>query len=69
MRLRSLVVLGVGYVLGTRAGRERYDQLTEAAGKAAQRFAGGATSSGDAEPTIRLSDYVQGSPANGARRH
>lgn len=28
-----IVGLGVGYVLGARAGRERYDQITDAVGK------------------------------------
>jgi len=27
VKLGALVVFGVGYVFGTRAGRERYDQL------------------------------------------
>jgi hypothetical protein len=27
MRLTTVAALGIGYVLGTRAGRERYDQL------------------------------------------
>ena len=31
LRLRSLLVFGVGYVLGSRAGRERYEQLLAAA--------------------------------------
>ena len=38
MSIRGLVVFGAGYVLGTRAGRERYQQIVEAAGKAAQRI-------------------------------
>ncbi len=37
MKLRSLVLLGAGYVLGARAGRERYAQIVEAAQKASQR--------------------------------
>ena len=38
MRLGTLVALGVGYVLGSRAGRERYEQLRTAAGEAAHRL-------------------------------
>jgi hypothetical protein len=38
MRLGTLVALGLGYVLGSRAGRERYDQLRTAAGDAAHRL-------------------------------
>jgi hypothetical protein len=38
MKLRSLALFGVGYVLGTKAGRERYAQMVDAAKKTAQRF-------------------------------
>ena len=38
MKLRSLAVFGVGYVLGTRAGRERYGQIVAAAQDAAKRL-------------------------------
>ncbi|MDY5585481.1 MAG: hypothetical protein SPG61_06820 [Arcanobacterium sp.] len=31
--IKNLVVLGAGYVLGTRAGRERYEQIKEQATK------------------------------------
>lgn len=29
MRLTSIAMLGIGYVLGARAGRERYDQISD----------------------------------------
>lgn len=38
MKLRSLAVFGVGYVLGAKAGRERYVQIVEAVQTASQRF-------------------------------
>ena len=38
MRLRRLAVFGAGYLLGTRAGRERYDQIVAAAGIASSRL-------------------------------
>jgi hypothetical protein len=38
VKLRSLAVFGVGYVLGTRAGRERYGQIVAAAQDAAKRL-------------------------------
>ena len=38
MKLRSLAVFGVGYVLGTRAGRERYEQIVAAAQSASKRL-------------------------------
>lgn len=36
--LRAAAVFGVGYVLGTRAGRERYAQIRELAQKAASKL-------------------------------
>ena len=36
-KLTAVIALGVGYVLGTRAGRERYEQIKQAAASAAQR--------------------------------
>ena len=35
--LEKLVIFGVGYVLGTRAGKERFDELVETAKKFAAR--------------------------------
>jgi hypothetical protein len=37
-RLGALGALAVGYVLGTRAGRERYEQIRRAASRAAERL-------------------------------
>ena len=37
-RLSALGALAVGYVLGTRAGRERYDQIRQAASRTAERL-------------------------------
>ena len=36
-KLTAVIALGAGYVLGTRAGRERYEQIKRAAASAAQR--------------------------------
>ena len=52
MKLRTVALFGVGYVLGTRAGRERYAQLVALAQKASVRldeYAG----SGEAEPVAQ----------------
>ena len=38
MKLRTVALFGVGYVLGTRAGRERYAQLVALAQKASERL-------------------------------
>lgn len=35
--LEKLVIFGVGYVLGTRAGKERFDEIVETAKKFAAR--------------------------------
>lgn len=69
MRLRSLVLFGAGYVLGTRAGRERYAQITAAAARAVERLGEVQQQGPDGEPTVRLSDYVPAASGNGSRRH
>jgi hypothetical protein len=38
VKLRSLAIFAVGYVLGTRAGRERYEQVIAAAQRASKRL-------------------------------
>lgn len=38
MKVTALTALAVGYVLGSRAGRERYEQIRQAAGRAAERL-------------------------------
>lgn len=38
MRLTSIAMLAIGFVLGSRAGREKYDQLSEIAQKAVSRL-------------------------------
>jgi hypothetical protein len=35
--LEKLLIFGVGYVLGTRAGKERFDELVDVAKKFAER--------------------------------
>jgi hypothetical protein len=35
--LEKLVIFGIGYVLGTRAGKERFDEMVETAKKFAAR--------------------------------
>jgi hypothetical protein len=39
VKLSTVAVFGAGYLLGTRAGRERYEQLCELASVAGGRFA------------------------------
>jgi len=38
VRLTTLAMFGAGYVVGTRAGRERYEQIVIAAEKASKRL-------------------------------
>ena len=38
MRLTTLVMFGAGYVIGTKAGRERYEQIVAMAERAARRL-------------------------------
>lgn len=38
MRLTTLAMFGAGYLVGTRAGRERYEQIVIAAEKASKRL-------------------------------
>ena len=38
MRLTTVLMFGAGYVLGTRAGRERYAQIIAATNRASQRL-------------------------------
>jgi len=38
VKLTTVAFFGLGYVLGSRAGRERYEQLVEATKGAAKRF-------------------------------
>lgn len=38
MKLVSIAIFGAGYVLGTKAGKERYEQILEAAQNASQRL-------------------------------
>lgn len=40
MKLATLGVFGAGYVLGTRAGRQRYEQILVLARRAAEGFEG-----------------------------
>ena len=38
MTLTKLAIFAVGYVVGTKAGHERYAQIVEFAGRASQRL-------------------------------
>lgn len=38
MKLRSVAIFALGYVVGTRAGRERYAQIVDAVERTSQRL-------------------------------
>ncbi len=60
MKLSGLAVFGVGYVLGTRAGRERYAEIVAAAKLASKRLA-------DYSRRREPADHWDESPAFGYR--
>ena len=64
MKLSRIAIFGVGYVLGTRAGRERYEQIVMAAQSASQRledyFDGGRQSAYRSTSTDDTSDGGSG---------
>jgi hypothetical protein len=63
MKLTTVAMFGAGYVLGTRAGHQRYEQLREAARRVAGEFDVASIRSGLETVTARLEQY-----AGGARR-
>ena len=64
MKLTRIAIFAVGYVLGTRAGRERYEQILAAAQSASQRlenhFDGGRQSEDRPPSTDETSDGGSG---------
>lgn len=75
MKLTTVAMFGAGYVLGTRAGHQRYEQLREAARRVAGEFDATSIRSGLETVTARLEQYAgahdaasNGSPAGGQAR-
>ena len=63
MKLGTVVVFGIGYVLGTRAGRERYEQLRQLAHDATGTFAASGVRQRLEAYNGRLEDYAARSRA------
>ncbi len=63
MKLGTVVVFGIGYVLGTRAGRERYEQLRQLAHDATGTFAASGVRQRLEAYSGRLEDYATRSRA------
>jgi hypothetical protein len=58
VKLTTVAVFGVGYVLGTRAGRERYQQILELAHNASAKFAASGARRSLEEYGARLEAYA-----------
>jgi hypothetical protein len=57
VKVTSIVIFGAGYVLGTRAGRERYAQIIQMAQKASERL--DAYDKNGGKPSDRLAQYIR----------
>ena len=66
MKLSTVAMFGAGYVLGTRAGRQRYEQLREAARRVAGEFDATSIRSGLETVTTRLEQYAGAHDAAGS---
>jgi hypothetical protein len=66
VKLTSIALFGAGYVLGTRAGRERYAQIVAAAEKASERF--GSYDLNGSKPSERLAEYINAAASRSGRR-
>jgi hypothetical protein len=58
MKLSTVAMFGAGYVLGTRAGRQRYEQLCGVARRVAGEFDATSIRSGLETMTTRLEQYA-----------
>ncbi len=61
MKLTTVAMFGAGYVLGTRAGRERYEQLRELGRRLAGELDGAGVREGLETVTARLEKFASGS--------
>jgi hypothetical protein len=72
VKLTTVAIFGVGYLLGTRAGRERYEQILELAHSAGGKFAASDVRQSLAEYGARLDAYAAqsrlGQPSTGQSR-
>jgi hypothetical protein len=64
VKLSTMVVFGAGYVLGTRAGRERYDQLRALASQIAEQFDGSGAQQRLLDISSRLETYARDNRSN-----
>ena len=66
MKLSTVAMFGAGYVLGTRAGHERYEQLLQAARRMVSEFDASSIRSGLETVTTRLEQYAGAEDAAGS---
>jgi len=59
VKLSTAAIFGVGYLLGTRAGRQRYDQIRQLAGRLAQEFDGSGARQRLESISLRLETYAR----------
>jgi hypothetical protein len=60
MRLTALGALAVGYVLGARAGKERYEEIRQLASRAAERLEAYGSSGSLAARVSAIDDHRHG---------
>ena len=59
MKLSTAAIFGIGYLLGTRAGRQRYDQIRQLAGRLAEEFDGSGARQRLESISSRLETYAR----------
>jgi hypothetical protein len=59
VKLSTAAIFGVGYLLGTRAGRQRYDQIVQLAGRLAAEFDGAGARERLESLSSRLESYAR----------
>ena len=66
MKLSTIAMVGAGYVLGARAGHQRYEQLLEAARRVAGEFDATSIRTGIETLATRLEQYAAAQDAVGS---
>lgn len=61
MKLTALTMLAIGYVLGAKAGRERYEQIMRLARKASENFDAVSARQRLEALAVQLDNYSSGS--------
>ena len=59
MKLSTVAIFAVGYLVGTRAGRQRYDQIRQLAGRLAEEFDGSGARQRLESISSRLETYAR----------